>query len=646
MDSKTFYEYLLKRGFKRRESQERMIELVEEVIEEGGVKLIEAPTGTGKTFAYLIPLITSGQKAIISTGTKILQDQLKRDLEFLRGHYKILTGKNVSYAVLKGKGNYLCLDRYHKEGKELDLGNIPEFMEKEWDGDLTQTNVSQEVISKINVDEDYCTRAYREVCPYRHECYYWSIAKARENSVQILIVNHALLALKEFEETRDKVLVIDEAHELDRYLTLATTWGISLYFIRQIIEKLSKLLQKEINLEPEKFFIENFENLFKEKNSEEITVDSLAPYMPDFRLRVFEPLKNYLNEARERVKEFVKDFVSERLMISYRLKSFMERSMLFDHEFLSSVNASYDEESSEEKVVIEKLRDYLFVDRKITKMSNFVRICEEDDLETGYRLERKWSKKLNTFNYRMEVFPVFPRNVINQEEYKGVILTSATVDPEDIDFTTGIRGEYYRLKKNFDYSKVVFIVKNTNPKLKNWKDELLYAFESLLSMYDKVLVLLTNKEHLKFFENYPGVAIQGQDSLNVLLEKLRRGKIRALVGLDSLWTGVDVRGDKGILMSKLPFEHPEDPVTYHRVRFLKAMGLDHFEYMRRKAFIKFRQGVGRLVRQEGDKGTIVICDNRIYRYPEFIEYLRELGIKVINEGKFFPTFRRTWGYPY
>jgi len=81
-------------------------------------------------------------------------------------------------------------------------------------------------------------------------------------------------------------------------------------------------------------------------------------------------------------------------------------------------------------------------------------------------------------------------------------------------------------------------------------------------------------------------------------------------------------------MAKLPFESPEEPITFHRIRFLKSVGLDPFEYQKRKALIKFRQGIGRLMRSKEDSGTIVLCDKRIYKFREFLEAVEELGIRV------------------
>ena len=642
MEPIEFYEYLISKGFERRRSQEEMIELVDQVLKEGGVKLIEAPTGTGKTFAYLIPLITRGARAIISTGTKILQDQLRRDLEFLLTHYRAITGREVSYAVVKGKANYLCLDRFFKERPE-DPGDIPDLMEKNWDGDLTLSEAPAETIMKVNVDEDYCTHHYREVCPYRERCYYWSFVKVKEITADILIVNHALLALKEFEDTKERILVIDEAHELDRYLTLATTAGLSLYTLREMVGTIEKITGKRIDLDIEGFFRENFAHLFKEEG-QEVPVDSFLPIAGPFRENVFEPIRHALKNLKEKIKEEVARFLSSRLAVSHRLKFYLEKTILVERDLIDRTRSAYEDPDSSEREILEKIKKVEFLERRVRKIDSLIRLWEEDPPDVGYRVSRSWSKKLQTFNYRLEVFPVFPRDVVRAEDFKGVVLTSATVDPEDVAQTTGIQGEFHSLPYNFDYSKVTFVVERTNPKEEGWQERVKEAYRRIRSLHERVLVLMTNREHLKLIEREPDVGVQGNGSLTNLIEAMREGKIKVLVGLDSLWTGVDIKGEKGILMSKLPFESPDDPVTYHRIRFLKEAGEDPFLYQRRKAFIKFRQGVGRLVRQRGDWGTVILCDNRIWRYREFTEFLKGLGVRIVYEGPL--TYRRTWERPY
>jgi ATP-dependent DNA helicase DinG len=143
-----------------------------------------------------------------------------------------------------------------------------------------------------------------------------------------------------------------------------------------------------------------------------------------------------------------------------------------------------------------------------------------------------------------------------------VVITSATADPEDLYYTMGIEGDYYELPHSFPYERVEFVVYGVSPKeKKEWEDCLLLAYKRLRTLYDKVLVLLTNKEQIDLFKGEEGLALQGEDRLSFLVEALRRGDIKALVGLDSLWFGVDVKGRKGLLMAKLPFDSPEDPLT-------------------------------------------------------------------------------------
>ncbi len=631
-----FYQYLIGRGFERRKSQEEMIKIVNDLLEEGGVKLVEAPTGTGKTFAYLIPLIVKGKKAIISTGTKILQDQLRRDIEFLLAHWRALTGKELNYAVLKGKGNYLCLDRFVREeiSPEERL-EVETLLDSSWDGDLTLLNISEESFRKINVDEDYCTYAYRSVCPHYDRCLYWKRARERERKADILVVNHSLLALKEM-DTHGRFLVIDEAHELDRYLTLATTFSLSLYWFEDLKKSLEKALGKEVELRAEEFFA-SFKELFSEEERE-VPLESLEEVIPRMRELLYKPLKRYIGEFEELVKKEVRGFLQERLMVSYAFKDFLLNSFLFSEEEISGAKGGYEELTEEEKELLSRVKKLEYFRRKLTRLKLFMRAAEEGE-EVGFKVSRSWSRKLSGYNYRLEIFRIFPRDILEVEEYEGVLLTSATVDPEDLYLTTGVEGEYYRLPYNFDYSRSEFIVENTNPKREEWKDKLMTSFWVLRSRYERVLVLLTNREHLKLFRDESEAGIQGEGSLSSLINSMREGKIKVLVGLDSLWTGVDVPGEKGILMAKLPFENPRDPLTYHRIRYLRSIGEDPFLYQRKKAFIKFRQGVGRLVRKRDDGGSIVLCDNRIWRYPEFVEFVRELGMKVIYRGKNRPGTR-------
>ncbi len=281
------YQFLLNKGLERRRSQEEFFSIVEETYEEGGVSIVEAPTGTGKTFGYLIPVFEKGYKAIISTGTKLLQEQLRRDIEEIRSAYSYLYGKDVSYLVVKGKANYLCLDRFYK--RDDVPFEIRQLVEGEWDGDFERVHVDPHLQLELCVDDDYCTKAYRRVCPHLRDCYYYTKLKRKEASAQILVVNHALLSLKDFEDSKERMLVVDEAHELDKYYINSLSGGISLYFLRVHVLGSIRQFLHSADVDVEGFFERNFSNMFRD-DREKVSLDTLRPYAEGLRTSILEPI--------------------------------------------------------------------------------------------------------------------------------------------------------------------------------------------------------------------------------------------------------------------------------------------------------------------------------------------------------------------
>src|SRR5205807_3267516 len=204
-------------GYQERQAQIEMTQLVEQAILEERPALLEAATGTGKTLGYLVPIIEAGKRAIISTGNKALQDQLFfKDIPFVQRHVR-----QFEAALLKGKNNYLCLDRmerYRNEWPELvddtykrlaEMTDDPDF---EGDFEHMPFFVSDDVKQKINVDADEC--AGRK-CPLYNECYYFKMREAAKHA-QILVVNHDLLLLDaqmggRLLPPRD-IIVVDESH--------------------------------------------------------------------------------------------------------------------------------------------------------------------------------------------------------------------------------------------------------------------------------------------------------------------------------------------------------------------------------------------------------------------------------------------------
>jgi ATP-dependent DNA helicase DinG len=666
MGNKTYklYDYLCeKENYESRDSQKMFLDIVEKTIDKGGIKIIQAPTGTGKTYGYLIPIIEKHQKAIISTGTKLLQEQLRNDVDNLKSFYYKLTGNNVSCLVMKGKNNYLCLDRFNNyQGKPAEmLVEIEEKLKTPWDGDkefLQKTD--SEIWNKICVDEDYCTDYYRSICKYKDECLYWAKLKSRESQADILIVNHALLALSDFGdiEKEEFILVIDEAHELDKYITSALTKTISTFMLKGILDYIKQFLPSA-NLDVEKFF-NNFNEDFSKLGlgEEEVPLvlkdnnENIQPKFPliekekssflnEFKEQILDPLeKKYMDNVRKNVVDEITNHIKgKRGWIGPNLKSYLEKLSLISWEELSGTAIS-DQDSQDDEELIKKLKIYEFLQNKFIKVKDFYETLKGNQGKYGLSISREYNENLQTYNYIISLFPIFPKDQKGQfdlNRYKGVIITSATADPEDLKSTLGIEGDFTNLPHNFSYKNVKFCICNVNPRKEKekWSECLKQSFKWLVSKYDKVLVLLTNKEDFKLFQNEPGTAFLRKDEqVSKRVEDLKKGRIKALVGLDRLWFGVDVPGEKGILIAKIPFEYPGDPLNFYRERYL---GKEKFwEYYKRKALIKFKQGIGRMMRTRNDGGTIILCDNRIFKHEEFMKFIEELkgrGLVVVSECK-------------
>jgi len=719
------YKTLLNLGYERRKSQEKMFSIVEECInkedfddEEQNVVLIEAPTGVGKSFGYLLPIIEHGKQAIISTKTKILQEQLRRDLEHLSSIRKNYFGKGINYLILKGKANYLCLDRFYDKENELkqtttfgkvSLANtIRELIESSgWDGDIEFTNIPLEVWTDINIDENYCDSNYRKSCPYLKDCFYYKKLKDKEKLADILVINHSLLVLKNFDDTEEKILVIDEAHELDEALVKSLTSGFSVISLMRLVASIRDMLPNDNKnmldnvdiLEIERWnrvselrsvngmssfqemlstlFKRLFEGIFenkKQKPTNKSTIGKAPSSIPLDKPFFVEPLISMvyepLNQAVNVIKNYVINIVKERLeyknTISRKFKAFLESSLLFENEFLNRFSIDTSELQDDfadgsadrlEREIMRLIAKFKSISNRVSNIYNTLKYMEDEENKDiiGFVVSREFSKKLGDFNYKIEAFPIFPRDAIDLSNYKYVILTSATLDKDLIELTTGISGEYHSLEHVFNYEDVSFIIKNIVPKNKDlWKEELINSLRYLRTFYSKVLVLLTSYEQMEYIPKDEDIIFQNTTTLRKAIEMVENGDKNVLVGVDSVWTGIDLKGDKGLLMAKLPFDSPEDPINYHRMRYFKkhnkattshfgsmeqAMAhsssekclkhtMDGFIYMRKKAFLQFKQGFGRLVRSKKDKGTIIICDSRIWRYEEFINFIKSLRVKI------------------
>jgi len=587
-------------GCEVRHSQAEMTGACSEVIEKGGVLVVEAGTGTGKTFAYLIPAVLSGQKVIVSTRTKNLQEQLVgKDLKFLASL------KDFDYALAKGRSNYLCLRRLHayipaKREEVSDYEMLMEWASETDAGDFEDFyQRDSTLLERVCSDSDACRKSK---CQYYRQCFYYR-ARAKWENARILVVNHALLSINALMPDDSKilpeadVLVLDEAHALDNVLSSQIGITLSVRRFESIMNRLLKLEERGV-----------YRGLLAKSPDLFPVIESLRSEMGLFWIRVKEVLRD---------KEIINDsFILRELMqdLAESMKSCIEAIKA------SVLGLFQEDEEIELTAAIVKL--HLFaVDMETFApgMEGFVRWSELDDKKIALRM-----------------IPVYPKDFVTANivpAYETIILTSATLsvnkDFSLITDTLGLAGaETKTLPSPFDMQKQVRIEIKRGINLLGNGEGIEKLAKVILDEAAKkeggVLVLFTSRKVMdNTWEMVYGDLMkmglfpmkQGGDMANkTMLEAMRDTTKGVILGLDSFWEGVDIKGNslKTVVITKLPFLLPTEPIVVAREEALRKAGRNPFyEYMLPAAVLKFKQGFGRLIRSKDDEGSVIICDERV-----------------------------------
>ena len=585
-------------GYAPREEQQRMAEATAAAIEAKGKLIVEAGTGTGKTFAYLMPVLRAGRKVIISTGTRHLQDQLYgKDLPVVRD----ALGAAVNAALLKGRTNYLCLHRLATaadDGRPLKDRQLHELEEvRAWSGRTRAGDVAE--LGLLSEDSPIWPRVTSttenclgQECEHYQDCF---VVKARRNAMEadVVVINHHLLfadmVLKEegFGELLPgaDAFIIDEAHQLPEVASVFFGVTLSSHQLRDLARDIRVEHLREAG---------DMQDLPDAAGAMEGQVHRvrLALGQQDRRAAWSEVSAT---RALQTVLEDLQDSLNQ---LSDWLTLAAERGKGL--------------ESCRQRAVL--LRDRLV---QLREQEDGEYIHWFETFRTSFRLNLTPLNVAPAFRECLEVLP------------SAWIFTSATLAVGN-SFThfaaqLGLEdADTLKLDSPFDYRRNAMLYLPEHmpaPNERGYVEAVVAcAREVLNASSGRAFLLFTSHSALRaaaglLADDFPyPLLVQGDAPRRELLERFRAAGNAVLLGTSSFWEGVDVRGEtlSCVIIDKLPFGSPGDPVLQARIEALRKQGANPFmEYQLPHAVITLKQGIGRLIRDQADRGVLVLCDPRL-----------------------------------
>ncbi|MBP8215210.1 MAG: ATP-dependent DNA helicase, partial [Propionivibrio sp.] len=590
-------------GYRVRQQQVEMAERIAAAIAANSVLVAEAGTGTGKTYAYLVPALLSGGKVIVSTGTKNLQDQLfSRDIPTVR---KVL-GAPIQIALLKGRANYVChyhLERAISDGRFIaredaaHASRIALFAKATKTGDKADCGDVPENSAVWGMVTSTRENCLGQDCPYNKECF---VLAARRDALaaDLVVVNHHLFfadVMLRDEGTAEllpacNTVIFDEAHQLPETASLffgdnvSTSQVIDLTHDARmeglasakdcldlpklcgVVEKAAKDLRLTLPVEPARFSLAQLE----ERGGFDNTVVGLIRELDTFtalletQAQRSEGLENCWRRAGELVAQLRRwqkgaDANYVRWGETYTLSLQLNATPLVIANIMKKQMSGHP-------------RAWIFTSATLAVQRDFGHYCGEMGLEGAE--SAFWD---SPFDYGKQALLYAPTGL---------------PDPNNYAFTEAV-------------------VKAAFPVLKASGGRAFFLCTSLRAMRRTHELLTEQLERAGL--DFP-LLIQGEGSKNELLERFRRLGNAILVGSQSFWEGVDVRGEalSLVVIDKLPFAPPDDPVLSARIERMKTEGKNAFmDYQLPRAVINVKQGAGRLIRDETDRGVLMICDPRL-----------------------------------
>jgi ATP-dependent DNA helicase DinG len=595
--------------FEPREGQRAMAGAVANTLQDGGVLLAEAGTGTGKTLAYLVPAILHRQRVLISTGTKNLQEQIYfKDLPAL----KAALGVNFKATYMKGRANYLCLHRLDQLraapfAAQDFISTLDEWRRVTETGDRAEVSGLPEdsaLWHDVSATADTCLGTD---CPQYRDCY---VTKMRQRAAEsdVVIVNHHLLCADASvrQSTYGEVIpdchyaVIDEAHQLEDVATQYFGIVVSNYRVGDLVRDGERAL--------------NLGEVADEESALRHQLSHIDEHSHAFfgSLLMARQARGGLEERLRIGPDWFGDIVDQGLALVASLDTFA--ATMTRKAGTAEAGAQVNEDAATLARRAAELRDQLRF------------LLEASDPGVVYFLE---TRNRGVF---LRAAPIDVSAIIREmlfDRMRATVMTSATLTVEgSFDYVKGRLGvndaESLRVPSEFDFTEQAILYlprKMPSPKSPEFAEAVAREVLALLTCSQgRAFVLFTSYSMLRAVRDrverqlpYP-ILVQGTGPRSLLLDQFRSTPHAVLFATASFWQGVDVVGEQlsCVIIDKLPFASPGDPITAARIEAILNDGGDAFQsYQVPLAILAMLQGLGRLIRHRTDRGVLAVLDPRL-----------------------------------
>ncbi|GHF23970.1 ATP-dependent helicase [Streptomyces mashuensis] len=607
-------------GGTERPGQVAMAEAVAEAIDSGTHLLVQAGTGTGKSLGYLVPALAHGDRVVVATATLALQRQLvERDLPRTVEALHPLLRRRPEFAMLKGRSNYLCLHRLHEGVPQDDEDGLFDAFEaaaptsklgkdllrlRDWadetesgDRDDLTPGVSDRAWAQVSVTSRECLGASK--CAYGAECFA-EAARERAKLADVVVTNHALLAIDAIEGAPvlpgHEVLIVDEAHELVSRVTGVATGELTPGQVNRAVRRSAKLVDEKV-ADGLQTAAENFERLM------ELALPGRLEEIP-------EELGHALMLLRDAARTAVTALGNTR-------------------------DKSVQDEDAVRKQAMASVENVHAVAERILEGSEY---------------DVVWYERHDRFGASLRVAPMSVSGLLREKLFadRSVVLASATLklggDFNGVGASLGLAPEGVEgedcppwkgvdVGSPFDYPKqgILYVARHlSQPGREGSRSDMLDELAELveaaggrtLGLFSSMRAAQAAAEELRGRLDVP-VLLQGEETLGELIRNFAADPRTCLFGTLSLWQGVDVPGPSCqlVVMDRVPFPRPDDPLMSARQRAVEAAGGNGFMAVAAThAALLMAQGAGRLVRATGDRGVVAVLDPRLAtaRYGSFL----------------------------